>query len=386
MVLRPRPNARPNYLSQDIAMAPVRIAVIGAGGLIGRRHCQHVLENPRASLCAIVDPGRHVVELEKTFEVPIPCYQSVKELVHSPHKPDAAIICTPNSTHVDVGIELAHAGVHILCEKPIAINVLTAKTLLSAAEKCGIKLLIGHHRRFNPYMIALKEVLSSGQLGQIIAVNGLWTTVKPQEYFEGVNSWRSEKGAGGPVLINFIHDLDLMHFLFGPTVSVHAENTTPQRSSRKDAVEEGAAIIFRFESGIVGSFLVSDNVASPHSFEQGTGENPALPKTGQDTYRVFGSKGTISFPDMTLSSYQRSIPSWNSTLTTGKVPVANATVAPLAAQLDHFVDVCLNLDKPACSGTEGMRALAACKAVHRALETGQKVMVSSIIGKLTSRL
>ncbi|KPI35221.1 Inositol 2-dehydrogenase [Cyphellophora attinorum] len=279
----------------------LNIAVVGGGGLIGKRHCQHVLGNPRTTLCAIVDPTDAASVLADEHDVA--CYKNVAELLGSVHRPDAAIVCTPNHTHVDVGIQLARAGVHILCEKPISSDQASAASLVKAVEECNVKLLVGHHRRFNPYMQALKKVVDSGVLGQIIAVNGLWTTIKPSEYFQGINSWRRDKASGGPILINLIHDVDLMHFLFGPIASVHAESTPSQRPNGVDAAEEGAAILFKFESGLVGTFLISDNVASPHSFEQGSGENPHLPKTGKDFYRIFGAKGTISFPDMTLSSY-----------------------------------------------------------------------------------
>ena len=210
-----------------------------------------------------------------------------------------------------ITITLAKAGVHILCEKPIGQDISSAQSLIDVVRMHGVKLLIGHHRRFNPYVIALKKAVDSGLLGQVIAVNALWTTIKPNEYFNGQNSWRRDKAHGGVVLINFIHDIDLMHHLFGPVTRIHAEKTLTERSRAADAVEEGAALTLRFASGIVGTFIISDNVPSPHSFEQGTGENPNLPASGLDVYRVFGSRGTLSFPDMKWSAFQGVERSWN---------------------------------------------------------------------------
>lgn len=348
-----------------MAPAPLTIAVIGGGGLIGIRHCQYVFENPNSTLAAIVDPGPDAVEVARRFDVPL--HRTVDELLASPHKPEAAIVCTPNHTHVPVGIQLARAKVHILCEKPISIDCASAQTLNEEVERNGVQLVIGHHRRFNPYMLALKGIVDSGKLGRIVAVNGLWTTIKPPSYFQGANAWRSRKGSGGVVLINVIHDIDLMHYLFGPIVSVHAEKTQAQRSAANEAVEEGAALILKFESGLVGTFIISDNVASPHSFEQGTGENPNLPMTGSDVYRVFGSRGTVSFPDMTWSSYQTAEPSWNNSILQTTLPVPNKDQAPLALQLEHFVKVCRGDEVPTCPGKEGLRALAVCEAVTTAL-------------------
>ena len=124
----------------------------------------------------------------------------------------------------------------------------------------------------------------------------------------------------------------------------------------------------RFESGVVGTFLVSDNVASPHSFEQGTGENPNLPRSGLDVYRVFGTKGTLSFPDMLLSTYGNEEASWENSMIPQHIEVNNKAIAPFDAQLEHFVAVCRSETELSCSGEEGLRALVVCEALKEALD------------------
>jgi predicted dehydrogenase len=345
----------------------LKIAVVGGSGLIGKRHCQHVAENHRTHFCAIVDPGPAASAIASAFSVPL--YSSVDALLQSVDKPDAAIVCTPNHTHVPVSIQLARAGVHILCEKPISQDVESARSLIDVAREQDVKLLIGHHRRFNPYIIAMKNAIDSSVLGQVIAVNALWTTIKPADYFEGANAWRSNQAHGGVVLINFIHDIDLMHHLFGPVTRIHAEKTLTRRSKAAEAVEEGAAITLRFASGVVGTFIISDNVASPHSFEQGTGENPNLPQSGLDVYRVLGSQGTLSFPDMICWSYENVESSWNNSMAFEKLQVDNIDVPPLVSQLDHFIDVCNNKSQPTCTGEEALQALVVCEALRSALSS-----------------
>jgi predicted dehydrogenase len=227
-------------------------------------------------------------------------FKSIQDLVSSPDKPDGAIICTPNHTHVAVAKELATAGVHILVEKPVSTDIESGKDLIKFAKKSSVKLLVGHHRRFHPYVVAAKNELSSGSLGNIIAVSGLWTTFKPMDYFDAPTEWRRTQ-TGGVVLINLIHEVDLLQHLIGPIIRVHAEKTTSQRVYE---AEEGAAITFSFASVAVATFVVSDNVASPYNFESGTGENPLIPKTpGIDFYRIFGSDATLRVPDMTKWTY-----------------------------------------------------------------------------------
>jgi predicted dehydrogenase len=348
---------------------PVKIAVIGGSGYIGKRHCEHIAKNsPITQLVAIVDPSEAAVAVAARYKVRL--YRTVDELLSSPDMPHGSIVCTPNHTHVPICKQLASGGVKaILCEKPISTTIASARSLMERAEEHRVKLLVGHHRRFNPWVIACKDVVDSGVLGDITAVSGLWMSSKPAAYFEGPLSWRGNKSQGGGVVLNnFIHEIDLMHHLFGPVVRIHAEKTISRRApNAMDAAEEGAAVTLRFESGVVGTFIMSDNVSSPHSFEQGTGENPNLPRTGLDVYRIFGTKGTLSFPDMTLSTYEGDA-SWEKEMVIKKVMVKDRQVAPFDSQLKHFAAVCRGEEEPNCSGEHGLRALVVCEAIRKAID------------------
>lgn len=352
------------------SQVPLKIAVVGGSGLIGKRHCQHVASNPATQLIAIVDPSPAAAEVAKTHSTAL--YPTISALLDSPHRPDAAIVCTPNHTHVPLSSQLAEAGVHLLCEKPISTTIASASSLIATAQQHDVQLLIGHHRRFNPYMLTAKRIVDSGALGHVTAISGLWTTLKSSPYFAGdAFAWRQSKSHGGGVILtNFIHEIDLLHYLFGPVTRIHAEKTISRRPQDQDSAEEGAAITMRFASGVVGTFVISDNVASPHSFEQGTGENPMLPRSGMDVYRIFGTEGTLSFPDMLLSKYVcgNGEGSWEQKMISEEVEVENVDVAPFDSQLEHFVRVCWGEEKPSCTGDEGLRALVVCEAVRTALD------------------
>ena len=347
----------------------LRIAVVGGSGLIGQRHCRHVATNKRCELIAIVDPSRTAAKVADAYSVPL--YPSITELIQSPQKPHAAIVCTPNTTHVPIAIQLVRAGIHVLCEKPISGDTLSAVGLIREAKEHNVQLLIGHHRRFNPYIIAAKRILESGKLGEITAVNALWAAMKPDSYFQGEGlTWRSSRaGGGGPILINFIHEIDLLQYLLGPVKLIHAVKCPSRRRPvSEDTVEEGAAIMLNFWSGVVGTLLILDNVASPHNFEQATGENPLIPKSGRDVYRIFGTSGTLSIPDLTISTYGERSLSWTEEMCFEQVTVDGPDQAPFDAQLDHFISVCRGETRPNCTGEDGLRALQVCEAVLQALE------------------
>lgn len=243
------------------------------------------------------------------------------------------------------------------------MEVIAEYTQIQHSAACNLHLLIGHHRRFNRYVIATKRLLPS--LGRIIALNGLWTNYKSPDYFDPPTEWRRLETAG-PILINLIHEIDILHYLFGPVIRVHAEAASSQRGY---AAEEGAAIILKFASGIVGTFLLSDAVPSPYSFEAGTGENPMIPHTGQDFYRIFGTEATLSVPDMQRWSYANGRKSWTEKIESEKLHVEDMK-APFELQLAHFVSVVRGQEKPSCSGAEGLRAVVVCEAVKKALRDG----------------
>lgn len=354
----------------EIPKRKVNVAIIGVG-LIGPRHAKTVLNSPEANLIAIVDFAPQSIELARSLGAQH--YRSIQEMLVSPHKPDAAIICTPNHTHVALTKELVDGGVHVLVEKPVSTDIASGRDLLEhTSRNNAVHVLVGHHRRFNPYIIATKESITSGSIGDIIAINGLWTTYKPADYFDAPTQWRAGK-TGGVILINLIHEVDLLHYLFGPIARVHAEKTISRRGHE---AEEGAAIVLRFSSGVVGTFLISDNLPSPHNFESGTGENPLIPKTGADFYRIFGTNGILSVPDMSRWSYDAGKKTWLEPIDKTKFPVVDGV--PFEFQLDHFVKVIRGEELANCTVGTGLAALIVCEAVKQSIETGQTVEVEPL--------
>ncbi|KAK9784491.1 hypothetical protein SCARD494_12840 [Seiridium cardinale] len=336
----------------------IRIAIIGTG-LIGPRHAQAVINSENAELVAIVEPTTAGEQIAATLKAVH--YRSANDLIRFSHTVDGAIICTPNHTHVPLSQELSAAGIHILIEKPISTDVSSGKELLSRLEQTNVKVLVGHHRRFNPFMVTAKKIVASGELGRIIGVNGLWALYKPPQYFDPPTDWRRH-ATGGVVLINMVHEVDLLHHLLGSISTVHGERTVSQRGFE---AEEGAALTLRFRSGAVGSFFLCDTVPSPWNFESGTGENPTIPSTGQDFYRIFGTEASLSVPDMSVWSYHGTQKSWNSDLVRNSAEVSAGV--PFELQVDHFCKVIRGEETPSCTAQVGLAALIVCQAIKEAL-------------------
>ena len=98
--------------------------------------------------------------------------------------------------------------------------------LWGAMAGAGVPVLVGHHRRHNPRIKAVREMIAKGQIGQLTAVVGLWLLKKPDSYFDV--AWRREPG-GGPILINLVHDIDDLRFICGEIVEVQALTSNSAR-------------------------------------------------------------------------------------------------------------------------------------------------------------
>jgi predicted dehydrogenase len=341
---------------------PVRLAVIGAGA-IGRRHIEHVLAEDCAELIAIVDPAPEAQALADGTSVAwYPDFASM--MTHEP--PDGVIIATPNRMHVALGLEAVDAGLPALIEKPIADDVVAATRLVEAAERAGVDLLVGHHRRHNPLVQAAKRAIDAGRLGQLVAVHAAYWVHKPEDYFTVV--WRREAGAG-PVLLNLIHDVDLLRYLCGEVASVQAMESNARRGH---PVEDTAVIMLRFLSGVLGTMTVSDTIVSPWGWDLTAGENPAFPRTAESCHFVGGTKGSLTIPHLDVW-HNKTRPSWLEPVEAERLAVAAAD--PLALQVRNLCDVVRGAAQPVVSGREGLATLKVIAAIKQAAATGQAVKV-----------
>ena len=137
----------------------------------------------------------------------------------------------------------------MLVEKPISNSVEEAIRLAEAASAANVPLLVGHHRRHSLILAKAREIVQGGSLGQVVAVVGSSLFYKLDHYFDE-GPWRREVG-GGPILINMIHEVDVLRWLCGEIVAVQAFSSNETRGF---PVEETAAINLRFAGGALGTF------------------------------------------------------------------------------------------------------------------------------------
>jgi predicted dehydrogenase len=342
-------------------MGNITIGVIGAG-LIGRKHLRKIGEHRDYDLVGIADVNVDAVAAEYPKTRVFADYRKLLDQA----RPQAVIIASPNQLHAETGIECARRGIHILIEKPVTDTLETAANLTAEVRKGGIKSLVGHHRRHHLQVRTLKALLAEGRIGDVVGVSAIWATHKPADYFK-VAPWRTEPG-GGPILINLIHEIDFLRFTLGEIKAVEAIASNRQRGF---AVEDTAAALIEFDNGALGTFFVSDSAVSPWTTEQGTGESPEFPFSGESSYRFMGRRGSLEFPELVQWTQAGAAQDWNQAIQAQRIHAP--TIDPYVAQLDHFRDIIRGTAPSLQPVEDGARSLLATLAIAEAAAAGWRI-------------
>ncbi|WP_112324098.1 Gfo/Idh/MocA family protein [Oceanibium sediminis] len=312
----------------------IRVLVVGMGS-IGARHAAAAAAHDRVRLVATVD-------LVSEGLAGVPHFARIEDVDVTV---DAAVIATPTDSHAALGAAAAARGWAVLVEKPIAHTPDAGAALIDACRAAGVPLIVGHHRRTHRVVARARDLLAGGAIGDVLGVSGIWAVRKHEGYFDA--PWRA--GAGGsPVLINLVHDIDLLRHLLGEIT----ELCPLLADTCGGGAEDSGALALRFASGALGTFLFSDRAPSPWSFEAATGENAEIAGGGADCYRFIGTAGALGFPSLSLWQGARD---WREPLTRHAESVA--IDPPLVAQLAHLADVVEHGAPPLCSGADGLAAL-----------------------------
>jgi predicted dehydrogenase len=336
----------------------VRIAVVGAG-LIGARHIAHVAESSEASLHSVVDPTPAGAELAARHGARH--FASLDALLAA-DRPDGIILATPNNLHAPQGLRCIAAGIPTLVEKPIADDIAAAEALVAAARTAKIPLLVGHHRRHNPLVAEARDIVHSGALGRIVAAHAFFWIRKPDDYFDV--AWRRQPGAG-PLLVNLIHDIDMLRHFCGEVEAVQAFQSNAERGHE---VEDSAVVTLVFASGALGTVSISDAIASPWSWEHTASENRDYPRTDQIFMHIGGSQASLALPGLEIWRH-RGANGWLQPLTSERRVIPEQD--PLRCQIAHFARVIRDGEAPLVSGEDGLNNLRVVDAVKRAAASGR---------------
>ncbi len=227
---------------------PIRFALVGCG-VIAPVHARSIDELPDAKLVAVCDilpeKARRLAEF-----YPSDVYTDYCEMVRRDDI-DVVVVLTPSGLHAEVGIAAAEAGKHVIVEKPMDVTLAKADALIAACQRAGVKLTSISQHRFDPPVVALKQAIADGHLGQLNFGGSHTKWYRSQEYYDS-GSWRGTWALdGGGALINqSIHYVDLLQHMMGPVEELHAYCSG--RAHERIEVEDIAVASVKFRSGAIG--------------------------------------------------------------------------------------------------------------------------------------
>jgi perosamine synthetase len=342
-----QPSPLPPFEAAADAAPRVRVGIVGCGQM-GRWHLDSYRADPRVELVAFCDTNLPNAE-RFAEEAGGKAYASVGEMVGATRL-DAASICTVPSTHRAIALELLSAGVHVLCEKPLAVSAAEADEMARKAEQMKRFLIPAFKFRFHDEVREAKKLIEKGSLGRISSFRLMFGADFPVD-----GSWYADKrvAGGGVIMDNGPHAVDLIDYLFGPIADVSAQ---AGRSQELD-VEDTAQLICRMSDGTVGTIDLSWSVGVPT----------------KAYLEIYGDTGTalldlegLSFKFKTWSEWQR---------------IANrASVAEeFGRQISHFVEAVVSGRCSVVGNAEGVRSQKILDAAYRSVNALRKTNVDAVL-------
>ncbi|MBQ7566340.1 MAG: Gfo/Idh/MocA family oxidoreductase [Oscillospiraceae bacterium] len=344
----------------------LRIGVIGVGAM-GGAHAKYLAEGSveGAALAALCDTdGARRETLRREFPG-VPVFETADALFDAAVC-DAVVIAAPHYFHPEIGIAAFARGLHVLTEKPIAVQCSRAKALVAAAERSGKTLAVMFNQRTEPIFRAAREIVQSGALGQPKRFDWIITNwYRTQAYYRS-GGWRATwRGEGGGVLMNQApHQLDLWQWIFGMPRAVRAECRVAQYHDIE--VEDDAILFAEYENGATATFRTT------------TGEYP-----GTNRLEIAGDRGKLVLEGGVMKRWQLREPErevcFRSEEASAKIPM-DVSETPFdkkkhahGAVLQNFADHILHGAPLIAPGAEALNALSIANAAYLSAWTGEKI-------------
>jgi 1,5-anhydro-D-fructose reductase (1,5-anhydro-D-mannitol-forming) len=332
-------------------MASVRWGLIGAT-VIGREWMVNAIREAGGEIVAVMstdrDRGRAYAE---EFGIPL----SVTNLANLfASGIDAVYISTTNERHRAETIAAAEAGIHVLCEKPLATNLADAQAMVAACKKAGVVMATNHHLRNAATHRAARDIVRSGKLGRPLSARVVHAGYLPKH----LQTWRLNNpvAGAGAIFDLTVHDSDLLRFVLSD--EPEAISTVAQNGGMAiDGIEDAAHSVIRFRSGLIA-----------HLWDGFT------TKYAETSLEVHGTDGSLVARDCMSQSPR------------GTAIVRTAT-GDEPVELDHqnlyvrgvraFHDAIKGKGRPAATGEDGTISLAVALAALESARTGKLTPIVS---------
>jgi predicted dehydrogenase len=348
----------------------IGFAVVGLG--MGRHHCRSIQAARGAELIAVCDLD--AARREKAAQdFGCKAYPSVEALLEDPDV-QVVNVAVPTGLHAEVGIKAAQAGRHVICEKPLDVNLEKADALIAACRDHGVKLASIFQRRLQPLSRTIKETLDAGRLGRLHYADVHLYWYRTDAYYAGGNppGWRGTFAldGGGACMNQGIHSIDFIAWLAGGVQSVYAKTGT---FTHRIEAEDVGTVLVTFRNGALGNITCTTS---------------AYPGLTNDVH-LFGDRGSIVLSD-------ERVVTWRIRRDDGDEAAEQAVEAemqarfsgsdssgaadPMAVGFDghtvHVEDMVQAIREgrePIIAGTDARHAVEICVAIQRSAATGREI-------------
>lgn len=267
----------------------LNIGIVGAGA-IAQRNASESAKSGAAKIVGVFDVN-HKVARDMSRSLSAPFFEKYEELI-AQKELEAVLISTPHYLHVSQAIQAAHAGKHVMVEKPLANNLKEAEAIIAACEMYHVALTVNYSFRYLPKIRKAWELVQEGALGDITGCQILAHQFKDPGYWTGARSnspddWRGsrEKSGGGLLIMTTCHAIDYVYYITGLRATrVFSEYGTLNSSAE---VEDSISLTCRFENGAIGNLSASSIMRGVEQSEE----------------RIWGTKGTIILNQEGLQFY-----------------------------------------------------------------------------------
>lgn len=340
-------------------MKELRFAIIGCGR-ISYKHIESLKKIENVRLVAVCD-----IKAEKAKkyadELGIAYYVDYREMLQKEDL-DIVNVLTPSGTHPAIAIDVMNAGKHVIVEKPMALMVQDANSMINCADENGVRLFVVKQNRFNAAVIKAREALEQGRFGKLVLGTIRVRWCRNQSYYDQ-DSWRGTWALDGGVFTNQAsHHVDLLQWFFGDVEYVQSIISTQLVNIETE--DTGVAVV-KFTNGALGVLEATTAVR---------------PKDLEGSLSVLGAKGTVEIGGFAVNK----IKTWNFSepLAGDEAVIQEYGENPPniygfghEAYFRHVIDSLLKNKAALVDGFEGRKSLEIINAIYESAFTGNRVYI-----------
>lgn len=342
----------------------INVGIIGCGSITRQRHAPEFCSNTDSKIAGFYDPKKErSSELAKKYGVK--AYKTVEEMFLD-DKIDAVCVATANHVHASLTIQALKAGKHVLCEKPMATSLEDAKKMILTAKEACKFLMIGHNQRLAPAHLRAKEILKSGEMGNILTFRTSFGHGGPEFWStdKGLHTWFFKKNDAfiGTMGDLGVHKADLIRWLIDDEIDeVKAFVSTLDKKNDKGElieVDDNAVAVLKSKSGIIGTLTASWTY-------YGEGDNSTVLYCSEGIMKIYDNP---DFPIVISKKNKDKI-----YYKVGKIQTNEEQSKSGIA--DAFIISIITNIPPEISGEEGLAALKIVLACKKSQESGKTIKV-----------